>query len=70
MRSHINGISFGKGQTVGHMIRTSQPCGYQAGAELWDFDIPPISEWHLVSLSSLAWPPIPCSSKLRNAAPF
>ncbi len=40
MRSHINGISFGKGQTVGHMIRTSQPCGYQAGAELWDFDIP------------------------------
>jgi hypothetical protein len=40
MRFHINGISFGEGQTVGHVIRTIQPCGYQAGPELSDFDIP------------------------------
>jgi hypothetical protein len=39
-RSHVYGISVGIGQTVGHVIRTSQPCGYQARAELWDFDTP------------------------------
>jgi hypothetical protein len=63
MRPHINGISFGKGQTVGHVIRTIQPCGYQLGPNYRTSTFQQICEWHLVSLSRLAWPPVPCSSK-------